>query len=166
MASFSLIAAFVSAILVSLFSGFHEILPILLFAFLLVFNCECAAANACDEDKTSMMFMAILSSFLVVLLCGVVMSSCINGYLCDHGYLDPDLVHPAAPVITAVLTLAMYRVFLYLAGKNRLTVQKFGMKLKKVIDEHTYNPRLKRFRRMMIKEGTLTERMPDDDDDE
>ena len=164
MVSFSLIAAFISVILASFFSGFVSVLTILLFVFLLVLNCECVTANACEEDQTSVLLMAVICSALVVMLCVVVVSTSINNYLCSIGLLNPDLVHPAAPALTVLLTAVLYRQLLRRAKENRLTVQKYGRKLMRRIDTHTYNPRLKRIRRMMIQEGTLTERLPDEDE--
>ena len=99
MAGFSLIMALVTGLFVSLFSGFPGLLPVFLFAVLLVVNCECMAANVCEEDKTSMMFMAVISSGLVVLLCGVIASSNLNKYLCEIGMQDPDKVHPLVPFL-------------------------------------------------------------------
>ncbi|MBR2767710.1 MAG: hypothetical protein IKD68_02130 [Solobacterium sp.] len=164
MAIFSLITAFVSGVIVSLFSGFPGILPILLFAFLLVVNCECVAANACVEDQNSMLFMAVISSALVVLLFCVLVSSCINNYLCDIGLLDPEKLHPLVPVLTFAAVIVMYRLLYQRAKKNKLIVQKYGTKLMKAIEERTYHPTLHRIRRMMIKEGTLTEKLKDDED--
>jgi len=162
MAGFSLIMALVTGLFVSLFSGFPGLLPVFLFAVLLVVNCECMAANVCEEDKTSMMFMAVISSGLVVLLCGVIASSNLNKYLCDIGVQDPDKVHPLVPFLTFVMTVILYRVFLNRAKQNRLLVQRYGTSLKDLVDRYTYNPKLNRIRRTMIKEGILTERLPEE----
>ena len=162
MAGFSLIMALVTGLFVSLFSGFPGLLPVFLFAVLLVVNCECMAANVCEEDKTSMMFMAVISSGLVVLLCGVIASSNLNRYLCDIGVQDPDKVHPLVPFLTFVMTVILYRVFLNRAKQNRLLVQRYGTSLKDLVDRYTYNPKLNRIRRTMIKEGILTERLPEE----
>ena len=162
MAGFSLIMALVTGLFVSLFSGFPGLLPVFLFAVLLVVNCECMAANVCEEDKTSMMFMAVISSGLVVLLCGVIASSNLNKYLCDIGVQDPDKVHPLVPFLTFVMTVILYRVFLNRAKQNRMLVQRYGTSLKDLVDRYTYNPKLNRIRRTMIKEGILTERLPEE----
>ena len=165
MAGFSLIMALVTGLFVSLFSGFPGLLPVFLFAVLLVVNCECMAANVCEEDKTSMMFMAVISSGLVVLLCGVIASSNLNKYLCDIGVQDPDKVHPLVPFLTFVMTVILYRVFLNRAKQNRLLVQRYGTSLKDIVDRYTYNPKLNRIRRTMIKEGILTERLPEEEEE-
>lgn len=164
MAGFSLIMALVTGLFVSLFSGFPGLLPVFLFAVLLVVNCECMAANVCEEDKTSMMFMAVISSGLVVLLCGIIVSSNLNKYLCDIGLQDPDKVHPLVPFLTFGLIVIMYRIFLNRAKRQRLLVQRYGTSLKDLVDRHTYNPKLKRIRRTMIEEGILTERLPDEEE--
>lgn len=164
MAGFSLIMALVTGLFVSLFSGFPGLLPVFLFAVLLVVNCECMAANVCEEDKTSMMFMAVISSGLVVLLCGVIVSSNLNNYLYDIGVQDPDKVHPLVPFLTFVMTVILYRVFLNRAKQNRLLVQRYGTSLKDLVDRYTYNPKLNRIRRTMIKEGILTERLPEEEE--
>ena len=165
MAGFSLIMALVTGLFVSLFSGFPGLLPVFLFAVLLVVNCECMAANVCEEDKTSMMFMAVISSGLVVLLCGVIASSNLNKYLCDIGVQDPDKVHPLVPFLTFVLIVILYRVFLNRAKENKLLVQRYGTSLKNIVDRYTYNPKLNRIRRTMIKEGILTERLPEEEEE-
>ena len=165
MAGFSLIMALVTGLFVSLFSGFPGLLPVFLFAVLLVVNCECMAANVCEEDKTSMMFMAVISSGLVVLLCGVIASSNLNKYLCDIGVQDPDKVHPLVPFLTFVMNVILYRVFLNRAKVNKLLVQRYGTSLKNIVDRHTYNPKLNRIRRTMIKEGILTEGLPEEEEE-
>lgn len=165
MAGFSLIMALVTGLFVSLFSGFPGLLPVFLFAVLLVVNCECMAANVCEEDKTSMMFMAVISSGLVVLLCGVIVSSNLNNYLYDIGVQDPDKVHPLVPFLTFVMTVILYRVFLNRAKQNRLLVQRYGTSLKDLVDRYSYNPKLNRIRRTMIKEGILTERLPEEEEE-
>ena len=157
--------ALVTGLFVSLFSGFPGLLPVFLFAVLLVVNCECMAANVCEEDKTSMMFMAVISSGLVVLLCGVIASSNLNKYLCEIGMQDPDKVHPLVPFLTFVMTVILYRVFLNRAKQNRLLVQRYGTSLKDLVDRYSYNPKLNRIRRTMIKEGILTERLPEEEEE-
>ena len=164
MPTFSLITAFVSAVIASLFSGFPGILPILLFVFLLLFNLECVAANGCEEDQTSMLFMAVICSAMVALLCLVTVSSSVTEYLTELGLLDPDRLHPAIPIGVIITSYVILRIFLRKARKKGLLVQKYGYQLMKAIDERTYNPRLKRIRRMMIKEGTLTEKMFDEEE--
>lgn len=164
MAAFSLITALITAVFVSLFSGLPGLVPVFLFFVLLLINCECMAANVCEDDKTSMLFMAVISSAMVVLLCGVIVSSNLNVYLCEAGYQDPDKVHPLVPLLTFLLTLGVFRLFFSRAKKNKLLVQHFGSSLMASIDRHTYNPRLRRYRRIMIEEGILAERMPDEDE--
>ena len=164
MAGFSLIAASVTALAVSLFSGFPGLLPIMLFFVLLVLNCECMAANLYIQDKTSMMFMAVITSALVVLLCGIVFSSNLNAFLCEIGLQDPEQVHPLVPVLTTVFVIVLHRQLQKRAEKNQLFVQKIGAKLTNALNERTYHPHMSRYRKMMIKEGILTERMPEDNE--
>ena len=163
MAVFSLIVALVTALFVSLFSGFPGLLPVLLYFVLLLINCQCLAANVCEEDKNSMMFMAIISSALVVLLCSVIVSNNLNAYLCDIGYQDPDKVHPLVPFLVIVFTIVIYRVFVHRASQDRLLVQKVSDRLMTPISARIDNPRLERIRRTMIKEGILTERLKDEE---
>jgi hypothetical protein len=163
MTSFSLIAAFVTVIIASVFSAVSGILPIILFVFLLVLNCECMAANACEEEQNSMLFMAVICSALVVVLCGVLVSSTVNHFLCAAGLLDPEKIHPVIPFAVMILIIVMYWLLFQRGKQNRLIVQKLGNRLMKSIDSRTYNPRLKRIRRHMIREGTLTERLFDEE---
>ncbi len=165
MAAFSLVAAFVTALIVSLFSGFPGLLPILLFAVLLLLNCECMAANMQEDEKTSMMFMAVISSSIVVLLCVVLVSSNLNTYLCEAGFQDPEKIHPLVPFLTIIITIAFYLLFLRRAKEKRLLVQRFGSSLMASINRHAYNPKLRHIRRTMIKEGILTERLLEDEED-
>lgn len=163
MTGFSLIAAVVTAVFASLFSAAEGILMIFLFIVLLAVNCACMAANVCEEELNSTLFMAVICSALAVILCGVTVSSTITAYLCARGILDPEKIHPLIPLATVIVIIVMYRVLLQRARQNRLMVQKFGRNLKNMIDSRTYNPRLKRIRQRMIKEGILTERLSDDE---
>ena len=163
MVTFSLITAFVTAFIVSLFSGFPGIWPVLLFLVLLLINCECMAANVCEDDKTSTLFMAVISSSLAVMLCGTVVSSTLSGLLTDAGLLDPDKIHPVIPLLVFVFVAGIYLLFRRRADAGKLAVQKLGSSLMKRVDKRTYNPNLKRLRKVMIKEKILTERLPEDD---
>lgn len=163
MATFSMITAVVTALFVSLFSGFPGLLPVLLFFILLLINCECTAANLYEDEKNSTLFMAVISSSLVVLLCIVIVSSNLNNYFCDKGLMDPDKVHPLIPFLTILTVTGFFLFFRHRAKSEKLLVQKYGSSLKSSIDRHTYNPDLERYRKIMIREGILTERMPDDE---
>ena len=55
--------------------------------------------------------------------------------------------------------------FLNRAKVNKLLVQRYGTSLKNTVDRHTYNPKLNRIRRTMIKEGILTERLPEEEEE-
>ncbi len=164
MAGFSLLTAFLTVLIVNLISAAEGIPPIILFIFFLLLNCECAAYNVSDEDQTSMLFMAVICSGLVVLLCGILASRSIHEYLCAIGLQDPETVHPVVPIITMVSVIVLYQLFLKRAANKKLLVQKLAARLMRTIDCHSFNPRLKRIRRMMIKEGTLTERLFDEED--
>ncbi len=150
----SMTAAVITALLTSLFSGFPGPFPILLFLLLLIINCECMAACVLEEEKTSMLFMAVICNALVVLLCAVLFSGNLNTWLCDLGLQDPDTVHPLVPVLTLILTGLLFRFLLKKAEKNQLSVQKYAA----AINKKMYTPGFWRYRKMMIREGILTER--------
>ncbi len=164
MVTFSLIAALGTAVLTSLFSGFPGPVPIVLFTVLLLLNCECTAANVFEEDMTSGLFVAVISSGLTVLMCGTIVSSNLIGWLCDLGLLDPDKLHPLIPLSVFALIAAVSLFLRRRARQGKLAVQKVGTSLQKSIDRHTYNPNLLHIKHRMIKEGILTERLPDEEE--
>lgn len=160
MAVISLLVAVVTAILASLFSGYPRLLPVFLFFVLLLLNCACMAANVCEEDKTSTLFMAVIYSSMTVLMCITIISKNLNGYLCEIGLQDPEKVHLLVPMLTVVLAIFAYMLFLRRAKKGRLLLKKYGS----VFVRNPENQRLLRYRQMMIKEGILTERLSDDEE--
>lgn len=160
MAVISLIVAIVTALLAALFSGFPGLVPVFLFFGLLIANCACMAANICEEDKTSTLFMAVIYSSLTVLMCITIVSKNLNAYLCDAGHQDPEKVHPLVPMLTILLTIVTYLLFLKRAKHGRLLIQKYGS----VFARNPGNRRLLRYRQMMIKEGILRERLSDDEE--
>ena len=165
MAVLSIMIAVVTAVIVSLFSGFPGFVPVFLFFVLLLINCECMAANACEDDQTSILFMAVICSGLVVLLCGMVFAGNLNIWLCDKGVQDPDRVHPLVPLLTILFTVSLYRFFLRRASAGRLLIQRYGEALTSAAQRHLLRPDLKRYRRFMIQEGILTERLDEDENE-
>jgi len=118
------------------------------------------AANVCEEDKTSTLFMAVIYSSMTVLMCITIISKNLNGYLCEIGLQDPEKVHLLVPILTVVLAIFAYMLFLRRAKKGRLLLKKYGS----VFVRNPENQRLLRYRQMMIKEGILTERLSDDEE--
>ena len=160
MAVISLIAAVVTSVIAAFFSGFPGLFPVFLFFVLLLINCGCMAANTCEEDQTSTLFMAVIYSSMTVLMCIMIVSKNLNTYLCENGLQDPDTVHPLVPAVTVLLTIGVYIWFLHRARQNRLLIQKY----RGVFSRPPENSRLLRYRRMMIKEGVLNERIQDEAD--